>query len=817
MTNKKLVVNVAVQNSIYHFDKEYAYLVPKSINSNDLTGYRVLVPFGKYNRRTQGYVVSSYYENEEKTRKYKSIISVLDDTQILNSEMIKIAYFIKNRCFCTLYDSIKTMLPSGINYNIKVIYMYNTSFDIENSDLNDIQKEILEFVCAKKEIEKDKITAQIDCENIDKILDELVSISALLKDYKAQRKVSDMSIKMVRLINDKSDLKLTQKQKDVLETLEKYGEISLKELCYYSGVTKAVCDNLYKKGVIEYFESSVMRSVQRVIPKVHSNKINLTNEQQNAYNDLLDLYRSEKPSVSLLYGITGSGKTSVFMSLIDKVHNDGKDVILMVPEIALTPQMINLFTARFGTSVAVFHSALSLGQRLDEWKRVKSGVAKIVVGTRSAVFAPFNNLGLIIMDEEQEYTYKSDSTPRYHAREIAKLRCVNNNCLLLLSSATPSIESYYNAQIGKYSLSVLKNRYGNAQLPNVIMADMNIEIEQGNTTGYSSVLLQAIEDNLSDKKQSIILMNRRGHNTFVTCRKCKESITCPNCSISLTYHSSNNRLMCHYCGYSQSVITQCDKCGSSKLNFGGMGTQKAEIALADMFPQAKILRIDADVTMTKNSHEKLLTQFENGDYDIMIGTQMVAKGLNFPNVTLVGVLSADQMLYADDFRSYERTFSLLTQVVGRSGRGKHKGRAIIQTFSPENPIIYLSAEQNYEAFYNSDIILRKTMLYPPFADMCMIGFVGADDRKVMEVSKEFAKQLTQIVENEHSKLPLRILGPTHAVVKKVSNKYRYKLILKFKNSKTFRKIISELLIKFGKDKEYKDVLIYVDVNPDTIL
>ena len=817
MTNKKHIVSVAVQNSVFHIDREYSYIFEGELKESDLSGYRVLIPFGNYNRKIQGYVVKSYYEEIEKVKSYKKVIAVLDNEPVLNSEMIKIAYFIKNRCFCTLYDAIKTMLPSGINYNIKVIYKINNEFNIDNCKVSNIDKTLLNYIFDKKEIEIEELKSKFNVGDIDKIIAQLVDNGIIYKDYKALRKVQDMSLKMVRKASCNIDVKLTSKQKDVIKTLDVYKEISLKELCYYAGVTKAVCDNLYKKNIIEYFQTTIMRNVNPIVQKVEKREINLTQEQTNAYNELLDLYNNQKPAVSLLYGVTGSGKTSVFMSLIDKVYKDGKGVILMVPEIALTPQMINLFTQRFGESVAVFHSALSMGQRLDEWKRVKKGIAKIVVGTRSAVFAPFDNLGLIIIDEEQEHTYKSDSTPRYHAREIAKLRCVNNNCLMVLSSATPSVESYYNAKIGKYSLSVLKNRYGNAKLPNVITADMNIEIEQGNKNGYSSVLLQAIEDNLNDKKQSIILMNRRGHNTFVTCRKCKESITCPNCSISLTYHSSNNRLMCHYCGYSQSVVDKCDKCGSDKLNFGGMGTQKAETTLAEIFPSARILRIDADVTMTKNAHQKLFTQFENGEYDIMIGTQMVAKGLNFPNVTLVGVLNADQMLYADDYRSYERTFSLLTQVVGRSGRGQYKGRAIIQTFSPENPIMYLAAQQNYDEFYNSDIVLRKTMLYPPFADMCMIGFVGEDDKKVMETSKKFAELLNETVKKNYPKMPLRVLGPSQAVVKKVLNKYRYKLILKFKNSQDFRNVINELLIKFGKDKKYKKVLIFIDINPDTII
>ena len=543
----------------------------------------------------------------------------------------------------------------------------------------------------------------------------------------------------------------------------------------------------------------------------------LTRQQEISYNNLFEKYREGKPSVSLLYGITGSGKTSVFMKLIDRVNEDGRGVICMVPEISLTPQLLSKFTARYGKRIAVFHSGLPLGKRLEEWRRVKNGEANIAVGTRSAVFAPIENLGLIVMDEEQEYSYKSSATPRFHARELAKYRCFMNKCPLLLSSATPSVESCYYADSGRYFMSRLDKRYGNAKLPHVITVDMNREREQGNRSGYSSVLLEAVDDNLQSGHQSIILLNRRGHNTFVACRSCSEVISCPNCSISLTFHSVNNRLMCHYCGYSIPAPHDCPSCGSDRLRYSGAGTQRAEQELQEIFPDAKIIRLDTDSTMQRYAYEKKLGDFRNGKYDIMLGTQMVAKGLDFPNVTLVGVLSADSMLHSDDFRSYERTFSLLTQVVGRSGRGGLEGRAIIQTYEPENPIIEFASAQNYDEFFKAEIELRKAMLYPPFADIGVVVFVSENKQSAHDAAEYFTGRLKDVAEDIFSELPLRVMGPSPASVVKVGGRYRYRLIIKFKNCKRFREMMSGLLIDIGKNGMYSDVVTYVDIDPDSII
>jgi hypothetical protein len=611
---------------------------------------------------------------------------------------------------------------------------------------------------------------------------------------------------------DINDYKLTPKQQKVAELLTVVDKASVKEVCYYTGYTQSVTDSLVKKKIARYFTDEVMR-IPYTVSDVKKDEVVLSPSQQSAFDNLYSKYCDDKASVSLLYGVTGSGKTSVFMKLIEKCFNDNKGTILMVPEIALTPQLIKIFTSRFGDNVAVFHSGLSIGERLDEYKRVSRGDAKIVLGTRSAVFAPLKNIGLIVMDEEQESSYKSEQTPRYNARDIAKFRCYKHNALLLLSSATPSVESFYMAEKGIYNLVKLTERYGKATLPQVSVVDMNEEQMKGNFSNYSTTLKELISSNLIHKKQSIILLNRRGYNTFLSCRSCGQVVTCPNCSISMTYHSANNRMMCHYCGHSVPYTDECPDCHQHTLKFSGAGTQKAEQELVDMFPSARVLRMDADATMTKSSYETKLTAFANGEYDILIGTQMVAKGLDFPNVTLVGVINADQMLYSDDYRSYERAFSLLTQVVGRSGRGDSKGVAVIQTSTPENYVIGLSAKQDYDTFYKGEIGVRKALLYPPFSDICLIGYQGIMEGATIKCANAFQNALINKIKTNYSSMPLRVLGPSQAYVYKVNNKYRYKTIIKCRNSKDFRSVIKETLLEFSKNKEFKNIGITVDINP----
>ena len=802
------VVRVAVENTAYSFDKDFDYAVPDRLEKDCVAGARVLVPFGRGNRRRQGIITEVLREDNSSL---KEIISVLDDEPVLSAELLAAAKFMKEHYFCTTYEAVKTMLPAGVNYKVTTVYGIKSSdFD---SELEVEEQRLYDYLHSKrKAVRLEKILDDFGLSD-SRLPDQMVEKGLLYKSDEAFRKVNDAVMKMAAISPDVdySGMKLTDKQLGVLELIKLSGAASVKEIRYFTGVSASVIDTLYKKGLIYFFDEEVFRIDSRSADE-NAPALTLNSEQQEACDRLYDEYRDEKPHVSLLYGVTGSGKTSVFIKLIERVIADGRGIIVMVPEISLTPQFVSQFSKRFGEKIAVFHSALSLGERLDEYKRVKKGLAQIVIGTRSAVFAPFENVGLIIMDEEQEYSYKSESSPRYHAREISMFRCAQNNGLLVLSSATPSVETYYHALTGRYSLNTLTSRYGTAVLPEVITADMNLETQNGNTSGFSDVLLQNIEYNLEHGRQSILLLNRRGHNSFVTCSFCGEAVTCPNCSISLTYHSRNNRLMCHYCGYSVPFRGECPTCRSHSLRLGGTGTQKAEQDISELFPDARILRMDTDAASSKSSYEKMITAFSNGEYDILVGTQMVAKGLDFPNVTLVGVLNTDQALYSDDYRSYERAFSLLTQVVGRSGRGREKGMAVIQTHTPDNLIISMAAKQDYESFYNTEIRVREAMLYPPFADICLIGFVGENQALTLKAANGFLQDFVSEASQNYPKLPLRLLGPSPAAVVKVSNKFRYKLIIKCKNNRSFRKLLSKVLLSFGDRREFSKVTAYADMN-----
>lgn len=815
MTDKFLAAGVAVDKTAYHFDKLYDYLIPDELCDTAKPGCRVMINFG--NSVRQGMIMELHYA-DDKTG-LKTVSSLLDKKPVLSEELVRLAESMKERCFCTLFDACKAMLPAGLSF--KLMYDYTVTQDssakADEFRLSEEEKQVIAFLRIRKTfVRQDLIIKNIGLSD-DELLVKLFKKGFLIRRESVRKRLQDTTIKMVTILRDEPDKKYSPAQNEVLSVLRSVGDVSKKEICYFTGVSGSVIDNLVKKGICGYYDAEPPAPEKPAEQPAFQGEIELTEIQERAYSSLLEKYRSKKPSCALLYGVTGSGKTSVFMKLIDRANEENRGVICMVPEIALTPQLLAKFNARYGDRVAVFHSGLSLAKRLEEWKRVKNGQANIAVGTRSAIFAPLEDIGLIVMDEEQEYSYKSASTPRFHARELAKLRCAHHKCLLLLSSATPSVESFYHAEEGKYSLYTLGKRYGSARLPHVITADMNLEHQQGNTSDFSSVMLEAIEDNLEHGHQSIILLNRRGHNTFVSCRSCNEVISCPNCSISLTFHSANNRLMCHYCGYSVPAPDKCPSCGSSKLRYSGAGTQKAEQELAEIFPSARLLRLDTDSTMRRYDYERKLGAFKNGEYDIMLGTQMVAKGLDFENVTLVGVLSADAMMHGDDFRSYERTFSLLTQVVGRSGRGGLEGRAIIQTYEPENPIIELAAAQDYNEFYRSEIMLRKSMLYPPFSDICVVSFAGEDKSLAKKASEYFAGQLSQLAGNEYKDLPMRVLGPSPALVSKVNNKFRFRIIIKFRNSRRFREMLSRLLADLGKNREYSGVSAAADIDPENIM
>ena len=800
-----LVAEVALKGATFAFDKLYTYAIPPELHSKALKGCRVTVPFGRSNLKKQG-IIFNICNGELKG--LKKLSSVTDEQPILNEELLLLCKYMHETLFCTYYDAVSAMLPAGLDFKAVTRYTANTEF--LPSLLNETEKEVYTFLLQNGETDEQKLKTLFSV-TID-VLDSLSEKEAVFKSDDYKRKIGDATQKWVRINENAPEGKLTPRQKEVIELLNTVGSASVKEICYFTGVSVSVIDTLIKKDFLIQYEKQVFRTSYSKTP-TDTHEISLTPEQQTAFDGMLNLYNSGKGAVSLLYGITGSGKTQVYLKLTDAAIASGRGVMVMVPEISLTPQLISIFTARYGDKIAVFHSAMSMGKRLDEWKRIKTGAARIAIGTRSAVFAPFDDLGLIIIDEEQEHTYKSEKSPRFHARELAAFRIAYHKGLLCLASATPSLESYTKAVSGKYSLFTLKNRYGNAVLPEVETVNMLSELKNGNTGALSNTLYGEIDKVLAQQKQAILLLNRRGHNTYISCAECGYIETCPNCSVSLTYHSANERLMCHYCGYSKKAEKICPECNSEHMKFSGLGTQKAEEELKILFPKARILRLDADSTASRDSYSEYLTDFANGKYDILLGTQMVAKGLDFPNVTLVGVLGADMAAYSEDYRSFERSFSLLTQVVGRAGRGDTAGKAIIQTLNPDSELIELAKQQDYIGFYNQEILTRKLMVYPPYCDICMVCAQSLSRNIAEDTINRIFENIKSLINGEFSTVKLIILGPSPAAVPKVNNRYRYRMIIKCRNNNEFRKMLRKAI----DVKLLQDTSVSVDINPETTI
>lgn len=812
-----VVVKVAIDKASYSYDRLYTYSVPQSMAEAVKPGVRVTVPFGKGNKKR----VAMIMQTDNKTvveQGIKPISSLIDTAPVITQEGIDIADFLKHHTFCCYYDAINCLLPAGMS--ISTFYRYTANKKAPScEDLNTDYSDIYGFISSKKDgVLLNMIAKKFPSYNIGIILSVLESRGFIKKTEETKRKIGDELVTMIRLseefLNASQSFKTTKRQGEVLDFLAEVSSASLKEVAYYTGVTKSVTDNLVKAGICEYFENEVFRNPYEDAKKTtNAESIELSVEQEKVYDGLKNLMLRDEAQVALLHGITGSGKTLIYLKLALEVIRSGKTAIIMVPEISLTPQTVARFHSFFGSDVAVMHSGFTLAQRMDEWKRIKNGQAKIVVGTRSAIFAPLENIGLIVIDEEQEHTYKSESVPKFSAHELAKFRALNHKALLLLSSATPSIDSYYQAVTGKYKLFELNNRYSNAQLPQVFVVDMANTEKGAYSSVFSESLLTEINYNLEHSEQTILLLNRRGYNTSVTCARCGETLICPNCSIALTYHSANDMLMCHYCSYSQKLPPICPGCSNELLRYNGVGTQRVEEELKMYFPEARILRMDLDTTMQKMSHERFFKEFAEHKYDILIGTQMVSKGLDFEKVTLAGVLNVDQMLYSNDYRAFERTFSLITQIVGRSGRGSLPGRAVIQTYLPDNPVIHLASHQDYKAFYDEEIANRKATVFPPFCDLCIISFSGLSESETLKASERFSKEMMQVIKTQYRDLPLKIIGPVPSAIAKLNNKYRYKIVIKCKNNKVFRKMISDLLAKWTNDRNNKDVSVSADINP----
>ena len=806
------VARVAVSAAAFAFDRPYSYRVPPEMAVQ--AGSRVLVPFGRGNRPVEGVVLALAEEAE--APELKTILKLLDPEPLLSGELLRLALWMRNRFFCTVYDAVKAILPAGVWYRVSTVYRLAEGADyaaaLASLD-SESQRRALETVHAHDgAAELTDLQGAFGEEDPAPALRALVKAGILCVEGAEKRRVHDreteyaaLAVPVEEALQEAQQLRRrAPQQAALLDLLCSIGRAPSRELCDFTGASRQSLNQLVKKELVQKdSEPAFRRPIEppsEIIPIPP-----LTSAQQPAYDGLHEMLGHG--AAALLFGVTGSGKTTVYLHLIRDVLEEGKGAILLVPEISLTPQMIQTFSAYFGDSVAVLHSRLSMGERYDEWKRIRAGKARVVIGTRSAVFAPVQNLGLLILDEEQEETYKSENNPRYHAREVAKFRCVQQHALLLLGSATPDVVSRYHAQTGRYKYFEIPGRYNARALPTVQIVDLKRELRYGNLGPISSVLQSELEENLRRGEQSILFINRRGSSKLVTCGECGYVYECPRCSVNLTFHQSNHSLQCHHCGYRKRVDDACPNCGG-ELRFVGDGTERVQEAFQNLFPRVASLRMDADTIALAGSHERILSRFETEQIPVLIGTQMVTKGLNFDSVTLVGVLLADQSLYAGDHRAGERTFSLITQVVGRGGRGEKPGRAVIQTFTPENETILQAARQDYAAFYESEIALRRLHGTPPFSEILTITVSGAGEMSVLRCCAYIRDYLRHETQGA-----IQILGPAPLPVVRVNNRFRYRVTLYCSDPAPVRAIVSNIVMYCNTEKQFRDVSVFADSDP----
>ena len=812
-----MIAKIAVDAANFAIDKPYSYFVPMDMTVQP--GMRVQLSFGRGNRRTEGVVLS--VEPGDPTG-LKPIDRVLDDAPLLNETMLRLAAFLRERCFCTFYDAIRAMLPAGLWFQTKETYKLTEDRSWQGKTLRvPFAEAFLQLLFdGGDETDTSVLKEAAGDEQIyEKAAAYLLRKKWITSEVDLLRRTADKTEKVATLAVAGEEAmafaetrpKSALMQKNVLELLCGIGSASVKEICYFTGAKPTTVKRLADLGFIELSEREVLRCRQ-IKPVKLDGPLVLNTQQQTAFEGLSSQMDSEKPGTALLYGITGSGKTAVYIQLIRHCLDKGKQAMLLVPEIALTPQLLGLLAAYFGEKVAVLHSSLPATERYDQWKRIRSGDASVVVGTRSAVFAPCKDLGLIILDEEQEHSYKSENTPRYDAREVAQWRGLKEKALVLFGSATPSVQTMYYAKSGVYQMYKLDSRYNGKALPKVEIVDMRVQLQMGNDLSVSYSLQDAIGDARNMGKQSILFLNRRGNSRALVCIRCGESPECPRCSARLTYHSANERLMCHYCGYSQKASQQCDKCGGPMKQVG-TGTQKVQQELQNVFPDMQVLRMDTDTVSATNTHEMILDKFENEHIPVLVGTQMVAKGLNLPDVTLVGVLDADMSLHMGTYRAAETTFNLLTQVVGRAGRGDTAGKAMIQTYLPEHQVINLAAKQDYDGFYNMEIQLRKLQNSPPFGDQVTVTFTGQDEGCVLRGAAKFRDSLRScLAMPEYKNDDCKVLGPAPCFVPKINYNFRYSLTLRCKLNKGLRVLLAHLLRQFSQDKANRGVSAFIEVN-----
>lgn len=804
-----MIAKIAVAAAKFAIDRPYSYRVPLGMNL--LPGMRVTVPFGRGNRRTEGIVLALESRDEDGL---KPVDGPLDSEPLLSDNMLHLAAFMRQRYFCTFFDAARAMLPAGLWFRVKEIYSLTPDWSWKETVPR--QKDAFALLKALEDLggsaEVPTLREMVGAQDaFDKAVAYLLRKKWITGARNFARKTGDKTEKIATLAAPAEEAmeyavrigRTAPMQRAVLETMCAIGSVAVKELCYYTGASPATVRRLEDLGYLTLSEREKLRC-RAIVPVKLSGPLTLNEEQTAAADGLSQQLRQEAPGVALLYGVTGSGKTSVYLKLIRDCLDMGRSALLMVPEIALTPQLLGLVTAHFGENVAVLHSSLAAGERYDQWKRIRSGQARVVVGTRSAVFAPCKDLGLVILDEEQEHSYRSENAPRYSGKEVAIWRGSREKALVLLGSATPSVETMYHAKAGDYRLYRLRERFGGRPLPRVDVVDMRREIKEGNDLSLSYPLLEAMRQTHDAGKQTILFLNRRGNSRSLVCVECGQTPECPRCSAKLTYHSANERVMCHYCGFSRPAPVRCD-CGGP-LKKIGTGTQKVQQELARVCGDMRVERMDGDTVTAVNTHEQILGRFQKERISVLVGTQMVAKGLNLPDVTLVGVLDADGGLYADSYRASENTFAMLTQVVGRSGRGDSAGRAMIQTMVPEHPVIQLAARQDYDGFYAMEIGLRKLQNLPPFMDVTQILFVGPDEGQVLRGATKFRDSLLACGGN------CTVLGPAPCVVPKINYNFRYRLTMRCPMDKNMRELVAHMLRQFAADGAYRGVSAFVDVN-----
>lgn len=812
-----MIAKIAVAAANFAIDKPYSYRIPMGMTLEP--GIRVQVPFGRSNRQTEGVVLSVEPDSQEKL---KPVTMCLDDTPVLTGYMLRLAAFVRERYFCTFFDAVHAMLPAGFWFETRQTFSLTEDRSWQEKKLRNAQAAaILQLLLDSGGQADGSILREAigDEEAYEKAIHYLLGKKWICTQTAFLRRLGDKTEKIATLAASVEEAmafaasrpKSAAMQRNVLELLCSIGSAAVKEICYFTGAAPATVKRLAQLGYLTLSEREVLRCHQ-IRPAEIPDALVLTSQQQAAFDGLSTQMDAADPGAALLYGVTGSGKTAVYIQLIRRCLEQKKQAMLLVPEIALTPQLLGLMAAYFGDRVAVLHSSLPATERYDQWKRVRNGQADVIVGTRSAVFAPCPQLGLIILDEEQEHSYKSENSPRYDAREVALWRGVKEKALVLFGSATPSVETMYLAKSGRYCLYSLHSRYNGKALPSVEIVDMRQQLQLGNELSVSYPLQDAIGDASNAGKQTILFLNRRGNSRAMVCVDCREAPECPRCAARLTYHSANQRLMCHHCGYSQKVSDRCGKCGGP-LKRVGTGTQKVQQELQSLFPDMKILRMDADTVSAANTHEQILDTFKKERVPVLIGTQMVAKGLNLPDVTLVGVLDADLGLYTDSYRGAENTFNMLTQVVGRAGRGEAEGKAVIQTMNPEHRVITLAARQDYDGFYEMELEMRRIQGCPPFGDLATVTFTGQDEGKVLHGAEMFRQSLRACLQQSpYNAQECTVLGPAPCPVPKINYNYRYRLTLRCHMDKALRQLLAHMLRQFSQDKQNRGVTAFIDVN-----